>query len=84
VVTRLLDEEALTASAVVANRTMNRERQLAGVNSYERELGFQPPEWLRARPAGGDHRAEETGVAWLDLCCGTGRALLSQPKFANT
>jgi hypothetical protein len=27
---------------VVANNAMNRERQLAGVNSYRRELGFGP------------------------------------------
>lgn len=36
----LLDDAALEKSAVVANRAMNRERQLAGVNSHARELGF--------------------------------------------
>lgn len=49
---------------------MNRERQLAGVNSYERELGFNPLAWLIAR------LADQAVVAWLDLCCGTGRPLL--------
>lgn len=49
---------------------MNRERQLAGVNSYARELGLSPLDVLRAAIAGGG-----TG-AWLDLCCGTGRALI--------
>src|SRR5262245_57397582 len=44
---------------------MNRERQLAGVNSYTRELGFDPAD----RPASG------TSASWLDLCCGSGRAL---------
>jgi len=39
---RLLDDGDLTLSAVVANCAMNRERQLAGVNSYTRELGFNP------------------------------------------
>jgi SAM-dependent methyltransferase len=68
---RLLDEDTLEASSVVANRSMNRERQLAGVNSYARELGFDPLDWVKAR------RADGAGVVrWLDLCCGTGRALL--------
>lgn len=38
----LLDDDELGASAVVANYAMNRERQLTGVNSYARELGFDP------------------------------------------
>ncbi|HTJ36641.1 MAG TPA: methyltransferase domain-containing protein [Dactylosporangium sp.] len=69
----LLDDDALAGSAVVANSDMNRERQLAGVNSYERELGFNPVDVLAAllRVTG----APDT-VAWLDLCCGTGRALI--------
>ena len=67
---QLLDDDDLHASAVVANCSMNRERQLAGVNSYTRELGFDPLDVLRAAIAGGG-----TG-AWLDLCCGTGRALI--------
>jgi len=49
---------------------MNRERQLAGVNSYARELGFNPLDRVRARAVQGQHGS------WLDLCCGTGRALL--------
>ncbi len=67
----LLDDAALEASAVVANRIMNRERQLTGVNSYGRELGFDPLEVIgsRARAGGGQ-------CSWLDLCCGTGRALI--------
>ncbi|WP_406286463.1 class I SAM-dependent methyltransferase [Embleya sp. NBC_00896] len=60
----LLDAFALTRSAVVANNAMNRERGLRGVNSYERELGFDPLSRLVA------------GDAWLDLCCGSGRALI--------
>ena len=55
---------------MVANCLMNRERQLAGVNSYARELGFNPLDVLRAAITGNG-----TG-AWLDLCCGTGRALI--------
>ncbi|MEV0392253.1 class I SAM-dependent methyltransferase [Polymorphospora rubra] len=64
---RLLGDDELEGSAVVANCAMNRERQLAGVNSYARELGFDPVDVLTTRPE---------GAAWLDLCCGTGRALI--------
>lgn len=58
---------------MVANSAMNRQRRLAGVNSYELELGFNPVDVLAAllRVTG----APDT-VAWLDLCCGTGRALV--------
>ena len=69
---KLLDDQALHASSVVANCAMNRERQLAGVNSYTRVLGFDPLAWLTATP-GTD---TNTDVGWLDLCCGTGRALV--------
>jgi SAM-dependent methyltransferase len=48
---------------------MNRERELAGRNGYERELRFHPVEFLRKR------LARRENVRWLDLCCGTGRAL---------
>ncbi|MBW6437520.1 class I SAM-dependent methyltransferase [Actinoplanes hulinensis] len=61
----LLDDQALHVSSVVANNAMNRERQLAGVNSYAKVLGFDPVELL-----GGTDRS------WLDLCCGSGRALI--------
>jgi SAM-dependent methyltransferase len=69
----LLDDDALAGSAVVANSAMNRERGLDGVNSYERELGFSPVDVIAAllRVTG----APET-VAWLDLCCGSGRAVV--------
>jgi cyclopropane fatty-acyl-phospholipid synthase-like methyltransferase len=55
---RLLDDEALWGSAVVANCEMNRERGLAG---YRRELGID----LSPAP----------GARWVDLCCGSGKAL---------
>jgi SAM-dependent methyltransferase len=66
-------------SAVVANCAMNRERQLAGVNSYARELGFDPLEVVLARARGGG-RAQGGAVAWLDLCCGSGRALIQAAR----
>lgn len=73
---RLLDDGALAASSVVADCAMNRERQLAGVNSYSRELGFNPLDWLRSRMVGHDRDGTTTDVGWLDPCCGTGRALI--------
>jgi SAM-dependent methyltransferase len=49
---------------------MNRARNLAGANSYEKDLGFSALDFLRKRL---ESRHE---AAWLDLCCGTGRALI--------
>lgn len=69
---RLLDDAALERSSVVANCAMNRERQLAGVNSYAKELGFDPLAEVAARHAG----AGTPPPGWLDLCCGSGRALI--------
>ncbi|GGV02979.1 methyltransferase [Actinomadura cremea] len=63
--TRRLDDAELEASPVVANIAMNRERTLA---AYRRGLGVDPlAEAARTRGATG---------RWLDLCCGTGRALV--------
>ena len=49
---------------------MNRERNLRGSNGYDRDLRFGPLEYVRSV-------AEVQGNAtWLDLCCGTGKALI--------
>ncbi|GJF31202.1 methyltransferase [Kitasatospora sp. NE20-6] len=64
--TELVGDDDLADSPVVANSTMNRARTLAGVNSYTRELGFDPVARLGGRPG-----------AWLDLCSGEGRALVA-------
>jgi SAM-dependent methyltransferase len=61
---------------------MNRERQLAGVNSYTRELGFNPLETITTQIAGGS-RAQPGTAAWLDLCCGSGRALMQAAQQLN-
>ena len=61
----LLDDAALEMSAVVANCAMNRERQLAGVNSYARELGFDPLTVVSAQARSGG-RGQDGTVAWLD------------------
>jgi SAM-dependent methyltransferase len=71
----LKPDHALEASAVVANCRMNRERELAGGNSYQRDLGFSPLDFLRT------HAAPGHIVRWLDLCCGSGRALLQATEL---
>lgn len=65
----LLDDIALHASPVVANCRMNRERRLGGANSYQRDLGLDLREFLL-------RASSNQPVIWLDLCCGTGRALV--------
>jgi trans-aconitate methyltransferase len=74
---RLLNDADLEKSDVVANAIMNRERNLAGGNSYEKELRFNPIDFLQKRLA---HCPE---VAWLDLCCGTGRALIQAAQLCR-
>jgi SAM-dependent methyltransferase len=66
---RLLDTQKLQRSSVVANCAMNRERQLRGSNSYERDLGLDILSFLRG------HKSTAP-ISWVDLCCGTGRALI--------
>lgn len=73
----LLDDDQLERSAVVANCRMNRERGLLGSNGYGRELGFDPPDELAKR------RDENRRPAWLDLCCGSGKALIEAAQIAR-
>jgi SAM-dependent methyltransferase len=74
---KLLGDDELERSAIVANCRMNRERELSGSNGYSREVGFNPLDFLRARMASGRM------VAWLDLCCGTGRALIQAARVSQ-
>lgn len=67
---KLLSENELIWSAIVANNRMNRKRQANGVNSYENEVGFRPEDWLNNK------LAQQASVSWLDMCCGQGNALL--------
>ncbi len=71
---RLLGDDELERSAVVANCRMNRERNLLGSNGYDRELRFNPLDFLKQRITTGHP------VAWLDLCCGTGGALIQAAR----
>ncbi|BAZ11356.1 hypothetical protein NIES4071_31820 [Calothrix sp. NIES-4071] len=66
----LLTDAQLESSEVVANCLMNRQRQLMGSNSYAKELGFNPLTFIKTRIQ--NHKS----AAWLDICCGTGRALI--------
>jgi SAM-dependent methyltransferase len=66
----LLDDVTLERSAVVANCRMNRERNLVGSNGYGKELDLNPLDFLKQRATSGYR------PVWLDLCCGTGRALV--------
>lgn len=74
---RLLSEDELERSSVVANRDMNRERALTGRDGYSGQLGFHPMEALREMAAATDR------VRWLDLCCGSGRALIEAARIAR-
>jgi SAM-dependent methyltransferase len=74
----LLNDVELERSDVVANAVMNRQRNVAGGNSYEKELGFSPVDFLRERLRKCQH------VAWLDLCCGTGRALIQAAELCRS
>lgn len=67
---KILSDADLENSPIVANSTMNRQRACAGDNSYTKELLFNPIEFLQSRLDTQPH------VSWLDLCCGTGRALI--------
>jgi SAM-dependent methyltransferase len=74
---KLLSDDELERSAVVANCRMNRERDLTGSNGYHKEVGFNPIDYLSGRIIPG-HR-----LAWLDLCCGTGKALIEAARISH-
>lgn len=75
----LISDALLEHSSVVANCAMNRERGLTGSNGYGRELGFDVLVELRQRL-----RHAEGLVRWLDLCCGSGRALIEAEEQLDT
>ncbi len=73
----LLTDDTLEQSSVVANCTMNRERELLGTNGYDQELRFDPLDFVRRRAAA------DGSATWLDLCCGSGRALIDAADVAE-
>lgn len=68
---KLKDNDTLKDSPIVANSAMNRERNIQGTNSYSKDLGFDILAFLKERQP----------VKWLDLCCGTGKALIEAAKI---
>jgi len=73
---RLLSSENLLQSPVVANCRMNRERNFTGTNSYAHDLRFDIVTFLESRAQTRSLTEISRPVRWLDLCCGTGRALI--------
>lgn len=71
----LLDDKRLENSSVVANSMMNRQRGCLGGNSYQKELSLNPIEFLMTR------FAEQETVCWLDICCGSAKALIEAACF---
>lgn len=70
---KLLKDDALERSSVVANCQMNRQRTLTGSNGYAKELRLNPLDFLLARSG--------VKVRWLDLCCGEGKALVEAARI---
>ena len=65
-----LQRQSLDRSPIVANNAMNRERELEGSNGYSRDLELDLAAFCEERLARGG------SARWLDLCCGSGRALI--------
>lgn len=74
---KLLGDAELERSAIVANCRMNRERDLTGSNGYSREIGFNPLDFLWGR------NSSDCAAAWLDLCCGMGKALIQAARTSQ-
>jgi SAM-dependent methyltransferase len=72
---KLLGDDALERSSVVANCQMNRQRTLTGSNGYTKELRLNPLDFLLSRAG--------SRVRWLDLCCGEGKALVEAAKLIH-
>ena len=66
----LLPDDELERSAVVANCRMNRERGLPAPTATTGNSASTRIDFLKDRLVPGK------SVAWLDLCCGTGKALI--------
>jgi hypothetical protein len=67
---KLLNNDELEKSFIVANCRMNRERVAFGINSYEKEADINPVDFLEKCIAKGKT------ASWLDMCCGNGKAIL--------
>jgi len=75
---KLLNNSILLDSGVVANNRMNRGRGCLGSNGYQKDLSFNPLDFLQER------LVDNKFVSWLDICCGEGRALVeTATNFAD-
>src|ERR1700749_4439239 len=75
---KLLNNATLEQSSTVANCLMNRERVCTGKNSYVKELSFDVLDFIRQRSD------SHNQVTWIDLCCGSGKALIdAASKLSN-
>lgn len=72
---KLLSEDELENSSIVVNSLMNRERRIIGRNSYSKELGLNILEYID------DKVKEQEVLNWLDIGCGSGRALIEAAKY---
>ncbi len=70
----LLNDQSLANSAIVANNRMNRQRKATGINSYEKDIGLNPIQFL-------ENRITQSAIHWLDLCCGEGNALIETAEY---
>lgn len=70
----LKNQNQLHNSSIVANSLMNRTRKCFGGNSYEKELSFPILDFLKFR------LQNQKQTAWLDICCGQGKALIEASK----
>lgn len=75
---KLLSENELVWSWVVANSKMNRKRNASGINSYEQELKIKPEIFLE------EYIRQFGSVKWLDICCGEGKALIQAAEYLST
>ncbi len=74
---KLLTNNNLDWSATVANSSMNRKRGALGVNSYEKAIDLNILEYLEQR------LKQNKQIAWLDVCCGEGNALIEVAQTLN-
>lgn len=59
---KLLQNQELEWSDIVANNTMNRKRKATGVNSYEKDILLNPIEYIEI------YQQKDIPFKWLDVC----------------
>lgn len=70
---KLKNKQKLEWSSIVANNSMNRKRIAKGINSYERDIQFDPIQFI-------EEKLVQKNIHWIDLCCGEGNALIQVAK----